>query len=123
MAHSSEGDKFGFTLLEVVVALAVASILFVSVGASLKQRVMTRVYIEEKAAAVQVAANLVVEFELEGYPLIPEYQAGQKNMGNFLFPWTRTVQPLDRAGQFMITFTVGDQQRPIFTEKLIWVVY
>ena len=81
----------GFTLLEVMVALAIAGLLFIGVGAALQEQSRTESHLQRKAAAAQVVRNHLAEVVMRQEPLEEGAVTGQAEMGGWLFDWRQVV--------------------------------
>ena len=111
----------GFTLLEVLVALAIAGLLFVGLGGILQQQIKTESHLERKAAAAQVARNLLAEAEIHHDQVEEGTTNGEMEMGGWKFPWSQTVsiytvedeEGTQQAVALQMQIDVGDQEETI----------
>lgn len=110
----------GFTLLEVLVALAILSIVMAGVMGLGMQRLRGLAYAEEKVAAVQLAGNLMQEFRLDGSPTDPLTLKGAGQMGGYTFDWRRQVVLQQAEQRYQINLELGPEDAPV--HRLIWYV-
>jgi len=85
----------GFVLLEALMATAIAAVIFVGIMGAAQSRVATTAYLEQKVAAIQVAANLATELSFLDLHEIENFDEDIVSMGIWEFRWTRTVEPHD----------------------------
>lgn len=121
MGVKPNGSK-GFTLLEILVALALIGLMFVGIGAIQKQQVNTQSRLEEQLAAAQLAHNLMEMFRAEGMPIHPEQQTGEETIAGQLFSFSRQITPIDEGKGYEVRIQVGDKQAPLFVESMRWLV-
>ncbi len=122
------GGQRGFTLLEILVALALVGILFVGVGAIQERRLQAQWHLEERIAAAQVGWNRMEIFQLElaeyrrkGTLMEPGLQEGEEVMAGKTFPWRRQLVALGEDEGFEVTIFVGDVDAdPIHVERWRW---
>lgn len=108
----------GFTLLEVLVALAVAAVLFLAVGALLNQQLATGAVLEKKAAAAQLGWNLVELNRLEKGVEKAQYTEGRGVMGDYSFSWKRRVSPAGETGLSLLELQVSGEEGVLFEQRL-----
>lgn len=82
----------GFTLLEVLVALAVVAIALAALARAASQAIETQGALEERSLAVWVADRVLAEIQLEA-TLSPGRRQGQDRLGNRDWHWDALVQP------------------------------
>ena len=114
------GIRNGFTLLEVMIALALIGLIFVGIGAIQKRQSNTQYHLEEQLAAAQVAHNLMEMFLAEGLPVQPEHLDGEETMAERLLPWTRQIVSIDDGAGHEVRIQVGPGTSPLFVERLRW---
>lgn len=105
----------GFTLLEVLVALAILTIVVTGLVAAVVQRGKTQRYLEEKSAAELLVANLAAEYRLSGQPQEPEVEEGDAQMGGFALHWRRTLVLDETTGLREVEIqAASDPQYPLY---------
>ena len=102
----------GFTLIEVLVALAIAGIVFVAVGAALKSEIDTQFQLERKAAAAQIAWNLMETYRLDGSPVEPDWVEGHTVMGHWEFRWARRAALVNATQE--VEVRIGESDDPVY---------
>ena len=83
----------GFTLLEVLIALAVISIGLLALGRSAAQQVTIQAGLQERTMALWVADNVITEVRLNRRELQPGRFQGSQRMGRQEWHWDLLVQP------------------------------
>ena len=103
----------GFTLIEMMVALAVFSLAALALirleGATLRSTGM----LDETLTAQMVARNIAVEALTDAQPPTAGATSGSENNGGRTWSWTRQVTPLGDAGALRIDVAVAGAGRPI----------
>lgn len=107
----------GFTLLEILVALALIGLLFVAVGGVLERQIGTQRHVEETLAAAQVGWNLMETFHAEGRPLVPDFLEGEEPMAGRSFAWSRQILPMAKPSWYQVSIRVGDADDPQHWER------
>lgn len=87
--------KKGFTLLEVLVALVIIAIAFVSVFAAVSSHIQKLIYLENKIAAEWVALNVIEEIKLGVITQQNAEITGTKTMLNKNYAWKAKTYPTD----------------------------
>ncbi|MBF0147676.1 MAG: type II secretion system minor pseudopilin GspI [Magnetococcales bacterium] len=113
----------GFTLLEVMVAMALIGLIFVGIGVIQKQMSDTQYHLEEQLAAAQVAGNLLELFRAEGTPLHPAVLVGEQSMAGRLLPWIREISPMADGDRYEVRIQVGSNTPPLFVERWSWTSF
>ncbi|MBF0190900.1 MAG: type II secretion system minor pseudopilin GspI [Magnetococcales bacterium] len=121
MEMSRTATTRGFTLLEILVALALIGGLFVGIGAILRQQADTQYRLEERLAAAQVASNQMELFRANGLPPTPDQVAGDEEMAGRTLPWIRRVSRSEDGLGFEVTILVGLETAPLFVERFRWL--
>lgn len=107
----------GFTLLEVLVALAVAAIALAALARAGSQTLSAQAVLEERTLALWVADNVLGEMRLET-GLLPGRRQGQARMGERDWYWSALIQPAP-GGQLMrvdvAVHGTGTRSDPILT--------
>lgn len=82
----------GFTLIEVLVALAIVSIALLALSQTGGRSLDTQYQLEQRSIALWVAANQLAEIELNR-PIQPGTRSGQVQMAGQDWRWQAEVQP------------------------------
>ncbi|WP_038175437.1 type II secretion system minor pseudopilin GspI [Vibrio pacinii] len=93
----------GFTLLEVLVALAIFATAAIATIRSVSQHLNTLNYLEEKTFAAMVADNQMAKVMLTGQK--PSKQKGQEQLASREWFWS--VEPVNTAGDMLQAFDVS----------------
>ncbi|PID55060.1 MAG: type II secretion system protein GspI [Gammaproteobacteria bacterium] len=110
----------GFTLVEVMVALAVVALTLPALILTLNQHIDSTAYLRDKSIARLVAANKLTEFRLmtSAKGALPkEKDAGQARMAGRDWYWNSKTTTTPMPGFFRTTITVAAQENgePIFS--------
>lgn len=112
----------GFTLVEVMVALAVVAIALPALLVALSQHVDGTGYLRDKSLAQMVAANKLAELRIlsrASQNLLRGEDSGVAPMAGREFNWWMDSQPTEAANFFRVEISVaaGEEQReqPLFT--------
>lgn len=85
--------KWGFTLLEVLVALVILSIAFTAIFKAISSNAKSLLYLQNKTAASWIALNIIAEIQLKLIALSENsQQSHQDAMFNRLWYWNAIVQ-------------------------------
>lgn len=103
-----DGSQSGFTLVEVLAALAVFSIAAIGLSQSTGEATRGASHMEARFLAGVVADNQLVEAMIEPEPLQPGALTGTEVQRGRTFNWTRLVAPTSRADVVSISVTVSD---------------
>ena len=96
----------GFSLIELLVALAVFSLVALALLNLAGENTRTAVVIEEHVLAGVVADNRAVEATLATPAELATQSAGTESAGDREWRWTRTVSPTDMAEIVRVDVTV-----------------
>lgn len=101
-AHASRSR--GFTLLEILIALAILTIAFASIITVAANQSVNVAYLRDKTLAHWVALNQLTELQVSNKWLPTGKQQGDEEMGLHKWHWKRTVTktPDDRVRQVEI---------------------
>lgn len=108
----------GFTLLEVLIALAVLAIALAAIIKSIGSHVSNLVYLKERTLAQWVASNALTELRVSGkWPSSGEL-TGDEEMVGYAFNWTITVTEVENSDVRRLDLRVSraeDSDRPLTT--------
>lgn len=96
----------GFSLLELLVALAVFSLVVLALLNLAGESTRTAVIVEERVLAGIVAGNRAVESALEPLDALATRGEGLDHLGERDWRWTRTVSATDDAAVMRVDITV-----------------
>ena len=106
MSRRYRHKQVGFTLTEVLIAMAILSTAIVSMLALISQNVRITTDIEQQFLAGIVAENVLAE-TLIPFTLPPDLAlAGEATLGNQTWRWQRQIEETSIAGMFQVTVTV-----------------
>ncbi len=103
-------SQSGFTLVEVLAALAVFSIAAIGLSHSAGETTRGASHVEARFLASIVADNQLVEAITDPAPLPPGAATGTVLQLGRTFNWTRLVAPTNRADVVSVTITVEDPE-------------
>lgn len=113
----------GFTLVEVMVALAIVAIALPALLFTLYQQVDTTGYLRDKSMAQLVAVNKMTEFRLVTLAR-REVSAGRETgsaiMAEREWFWTVESIPTEVPQFFRVTVSVGSQEQRTTTERALY---
>jgi len=110
----------GFSLLEVLVALALTGLILLTMGTLMERQIKGEAYLEQKVAAAQLAFNLMEQFRLDGAPSEPALKEGNDEMGGWKFPWRRKVSRIGPDKAYRVEIAIGPTENALFLEKWTW---
>ena len=102
--HTTAG---GFSLIEMLVALAVFSLAVIALLHLAGQNTRAAAAIEERVIAGVVADNRAVEAVLAGPGELATEETGAETCGDRAWQWTRRVQATDDSGIVRVQVTVS----------------
>ena len=110
----------GFTLIEVMVALAIVALGMLAVQTQLNRYVVTAAVTEEKTLASWIAANRIAELSVQ--PTWPEIRSSEKEVEFAQREWRLEIDvsetEVENLRRVDVTvFSVGDSDREIYTES------
>ncbi len=85
-------QQSGFTLLEVLIAVSILTLVVTGAMQLGQQRMKTLAHVEEKLAATVIIGNLLQDYRLQGSPLEPTETEGEVSMGDWQFQWRRQIE-------------------------------
>ena len=99
--HPGSTRARGFTLLEILVALAILAIALASITSMASNQTLNTAHLRDKTLAHWVAMNKIAELQISGEWPSKGKQTGDEEMGMHEWHWVRTVSdtPDDRVRQ------------------------
>ncbi|NOX27040.1 MAG: type II secretion system minor pseudopilin GspI [Gammaproteobacteria bacterium] len=85
----------GFTLIEVIIALAVIAISMAAAINGVGKNINNASYLREKTLAHWVASNKVAEIQLSGVALDASEKKGEETLANLRWEWTVKIDETD----------------------------
>jgi len=101
--------EHGFTLLEMLVALAVFSLAALALVRLQGVTLRTAADLDSKALGQIVARNLMVDVQTDPIPPSVGEEDGDVDNGGRRWHWSRTVKPTDDARLLQVDLTVDGQ--------------
>jgi len=102
----------GFTLVEILVALAIASVSLAAAYRSVAQSTETAAAIRSRTLALWVAQNRLAELQLAPASVAPGDREGAAVQGGTPFWWRETVTTTPNPQFRRVDIRVGDPRRP-----------
>jgi general secretion pathway protein I len=102
----------GFTLLEVLVALAIVTIALVGLVRTGAQATDTTAYLERRTFAHWVAMNQFAQLQAAGLRLRKGRTQGTDEMAGLKWRWQRTVKATPDPLLVQVEFVVGREDEP-----------
>lgn len=109
MAERARHGEGGFTLLEMLVALAVFSLAALALVRLQGVTLRTAADLDSKAMGQIVARNLMVEVQTDPVPPSIGEEDGESVNGGRRWHWTRVVKPTDDRRLLQVDLTVDGQ--------------
>ena len=106
----------GFTLLEVLVALAIISIALLAVGRSAGLQVRTQAELQQRTLALWVADNVITRTRLQTTQINPGRYQGAEVMGAREWHWEMLVQTSPDPSMMrldVVVHTNPDRNQPV----------
>jgi general secretion pathway protein I len=101
----------GFTLLEVLVALAIFALVAASVLTASARSVRTASQLEDKTLAMWVADNRLVELQLADTPPADGRDEGQVEFAGRRWVWQSEIEATSEPAMRRVTLWVAPEQR------------
>ncbi len=89
--HDRRSRVHGFTLLEVLVALAILAIALAAITALASNQTLNTAHLRDKTLAHWVAMNRIAELQISAEWPSKGKQTGDEEMGQHEWHWVRTV--------------------------------
>lgn len=122
MIRRGRRGKAGFSLLEVLLALAIFTIAIVGIIESVGTQIRAERFAEDHTRAVLLAQNLLEEVRLSG-EFEEERRDGQFEDADKAFAWQCEIRESERSGLYNVTATIswtdGRAQKKYATQILI----
>lgn len=96
----------GFTLIEVIIALAVIAISMAAVINGVGKNVSNASYLREKTLAHWVASNKVAEIQLSNIALDADEKSGEATLANLRWEWNVDIDDTDIQDIKRVTVSV-----------------
>lgn len=97
----------GFTLLEVLVALAIFALVAASVLTASARSLQTAARLEEKTLAMWIADNRLTELQLTETPASAGREQGELEFGGRRWQWQSDIQPTSEPSMHRVTLWVA----------------
>ena len=105
----------GFTLLEVLVALAIIALALGAILQLATQSARTSTHLRDKTAALYVATNLSAEVELFGPPASGERRGTTRMLGH-TWHWVQSTEQTAEPTMVRVTTRVFEQESALLSE-------
>lgn len=99
-------DEDGFSLLELLVALAVLSLAIVPMIGGQTSSLRNAGRLQDKQLAMMVAENVAVEKTVQAAPPVPGFDRDRERQGGIDFEWSSTTRRLPGRRVLMISIDV-----------------
>ncbi len=109
----------GFTLIEVLAALAIFSIAIIGLSSANTQSIKTTDRVVDKTYAGFVADNQLVLARLR----VPQIrsESGEEEMGGRTYDWRLDTVETEQAGLFELRISVFDDEEDLLITRRAWV--
>lgn len=112
-------NESGFTLIEVVVALAIVVVSFMALYGVILQMVASITVMQEKTLASWVAFDQITELRIKGTPPTDSKSNGIKEMGGITWLYSVEIRPTASEYIRQIIVTVAPENEPDRTLGLV----
>jgi len=104
-------NKFnGFTLLEVMVALALITISLAAVIQTVSSTTSNTIYLRDKTFAYWVAQNQLAEIELTATSPAKGFTDGEEELAGLIWYWTRKIESTEDPDTDRVEITVRKEK-------------
>lgn len=110
---------YGFTLIEVLVALAIVALGAAALTHALRSGIDTTAHLRDRLFAQWVAENRLAEVRLGGEPLALGRNSGETEFGSQRWRWTQEVSATPFDGVRRITIEVKRSAEPAHAAALV----
>ena len=107
-AHRTRSAELGFTLIEIMVALAVFSLAAMALIRLESATIRGAAIVDDTQLGTLVARNVAIETVSDAEAPIPGQSSGVETNGGRVWRWTRSVTPTGGAGIVRIDVAVRD---------------
>ncbi|VFM95315.1 MAG: general secretion pathway protein I [Candidatus Kentron sp. G] len=113
----------GFTLIEVLVALAILTIVLGALVKGLSQNARNAVYLRDRTIAHWIAANTVAEFQLSPHWPALGTEQGETEMAGQMWYWTARIVATEDSElrRIHVEVRLGDAQAPLLETLVSYV--
>lgn len=121
--HRNRRRVAGFTLLEVLVALAIVAIALGALVAASGSQARNSVYLRDKALAHWVAMNRVAELQIQNTVVAVGRDSGQANMAQRKWTWRTDISATEDPNVHRVEIEVSDASEGDVLARLTGFVY
>jgi general secretion pathway protein I len=118
-ARNHSGNEHGFTLIEVVVALAIVVVSFMALYGVILQLVGSTTLMQEKTLASWVAFDQVTELRIKGTPPTDSKSNGIVEMGGINWLYSVEIRPTESDSISQVIVSVAPEDEPDRTLGLV----
>ena len=121
--HPNAGAAAGFTLLEVLVALAIVAIALGALVAASGNQARNSVYLRDKALAHWVAMNRIAELQVQNTVVPLGRDSGHANMAQREWTWRTDISATEDPNVHRVEVEVTDATEDDVLARLTGFVY
>ncbi len=104
--------SFGFTLIEVLVALVVLAIAMTTLIVSTIETTSNSRYLQQKTEALWVADNVLNQLHSGILEFKAKNMSGKMNQAKNMYQWTTVVSNIGKPDLYRVEVRVGTQHQP-----------
>lgn len=106
----------GFSLLELLVAIAILSMAVIPLLATQTTALRSTSQVNEKVLARIVAQNALIDFRLSDIPPVPGFSSGNEHQAGVDFTWQANIRNIPQQPLSTISLSVmrSGQETPIY---------